>query len=316
MRRHLGWILVGSFAFFLAGVLGGCGDSGGGATQEVDAGQPDAARLITREEVLTACLRSDGCGVMPYGYLSHCVTSHYDDTFETGTVQIWSDLYRCVNAAGGDCPTIRKCYGGGEEPQGCRGIEDGYCDGMVQVTCDTMDRKLYHFDCAAASLQCSIGAVAGGNEAPFCGYGPCDPVEWAPYCQENLLLTCDNGYINVRDCQARGLVCGGEGSSMSCVGAGPACDQNFVPTCEGDVLTKCYGGTTAVIDCTALPGRKRCDEAQEDCVPAGQECTGGEVCEGTVAKVCLDGFWASVDCTEIGFRTCVVEGGAGVHCSL
>jgi hypothetical protein len=308
--------LVMTVTLALGGLsVAACGDSS--STPEIDAGAPDAAPLITRQEVMHGCLRSDGCNVQPYGYLSYCITNHYDETFTTGQSQIWSDLYRCVNDAGGDCPSIRKCYGGGEEPVGCTSLSDGFCDGDTKVECDTMDRKLYRYDCTASSLECSIGSVAGDQQAPFCGLGPCEAASYPPQCDGDLLLTCDNGYINIRDCWAQGLTCGGQDTSIGCVGRGPACEPTVAPTCEGDVLTKCHGGTLARIDCSSLPGRLTCRDGSENCVPAGEECTPGvEECDGTRAKICLDGYWSTADCVELGFRRCEVEGGAGVHCRL
>ena len=94
-------------AFLLSIVIiitSGCG--GGSNSDEPDAHvpQPDAAPpLVSRQEVVEACLRSDACRVMPFGYLSLCVTSHYDDLFRTSQVGMWSAIYRCVNQAGGDC---------------------------------------------------------------------------------------------------------------------------------------------------------------------------------------------------------------------
>jgi hypothetical protein len=307
--------------FGLLPLGGGCGDSNKSDPVEVDAAvPPDAAPLITREEVLHACLRTDGCGVMPYGYLSHCVTSHYDESFVNQQMRIWSHLYRCVNAAGGDCPSIRACFSEGSQPEPCSEMGDGYCDGDVRVYCDIMDRKLYRFDCSLSSLQCAVGEASGGVLTPYCAYGPCNPNDYAPKCEGDWLLTCDDGYIDVWDCSAQGLGCGQKVTtpSMGCIGRGPECDPAYTPTCEGDVLTKCVEGHLAVIDCRDLPGRLTCSaDNGGECVQAGTQCTGSvEECQGTVARVCLDGYWVTVDCVDLGFRECVVENSAGVHCRL
>ena len=296
----------------------GCGGKGDNGTTDAYVPPADATpALLSRQEVVEACLRTDGCGVMPYGYLSYCVTAHYDDLFTTAQVGMWTPLYRCVNAAGSDCPTIRACFGGGTEPASCMDINEGYCDGHVRAYCDTMDRKIYMFDCWQSNQTCCVGTLPGGEQAPFCGYGEADCADYQANCTGALLLTCDAGYVNIRDCAALGLTCGQDTQGiMGCVGRGVGCMPDYQPRCEGNISKYCAGGHLAEVDCTLLPGNKRCIQSSGMCGPSGNDCVSGEQCDGSVVELCLDGHWVRIDCQYLGFRDCVVESGAGVHCRL
>ncbi|MCD6497742.1 MAG: hypothetical protein J7M25_05470 [Deltaproteobacteria bacterium] len=294
-----------------------CSGSSHGS-EAVDAGLDAQPTLISRQEVVEGCLRSDVCGVMPYGYLSHCVTSHYDQAFDASQGALWSQIYRCVNQAEGNCKAVRQCYGGGSDLLPCKELDDGFCDRDVRVYCDVMDRKLYRFDCRSTGQVCALGTLPGGQTTPFCGYGACDSTDYEANCAGNLLLTCDQGYVNIRDCATDGVICGKTNNgNLGCVGQGDPCPRNMTATCQGPVLNTCVGGRQAIIHCENLPGEKNCDPKSLSCVGAGTECIDGqdqERCDGNKVVVCLDGYWYEVDCVELGFTRCEIVGGAGAHC--
>ncbi len=297
--------------FGLGGLLlaAGCGDD-----DNVNNNQP---QVIVRDDVLRACLISDGCGVMPFAYASLCVEANWDQQYHTGTVPIWSTLYQCVLDKAGDCDQVQACFGGGSEPQACGSVADGYCDGSTRVYCDSFDQKLYSQYCGDANQSCVMSEVSQGILAPVCGLGTCATATDEAECRGNLLISCDAGALAVRDCSALGLICGDSatGTSKACVGDGDACDSYaYTPTCNGTVVTRCIQNRLNTFDCANLPGDKTCEPGRDQCVAAGTQCEPGqESCQTSTIRVCLDGSIHEIDCQDLGFTQCETLTG-GAHC--
>lgn len=161
-----------------------------------------------------------------------------------------------------------------------------------------------------------MSEVATNVLAPVCGLGECLD-DHAAECRGNLLVSCSQGAILMRDCSAFGLVCGDTamGNGKACTGDGGGCDSsNFTTTCQGTVIHRCVENRLSDFDCTSLPGDKTCDAVQGQCVSAGTQCEAGqESCQGSTIRVCLDGHIQEVDCQEFGYTRCELVAG-GAHC--
>lgn len=286
-----------------------CGDDDGGSNH-------NAPPVLSREDALRACVAADACDVMPFLYAALCVEANWDQQYQTGTVPIWSTIYRCVLSHLGDCPGIQACFGGGSDPQPCATASDGRCDGNTRVYCDTFDQRLYTQNCLSANQVCVMSEVVQGVLAPVCGLGSCDPQTDSAECRGNLLVNCDAGVLILRDCAADGLTCGdGLQGRKACVGGGGQCDETtFTPTCEGSVLTRCVQNQTNVVDCASLVGDLTCEPGQDQCVVAGTQCDSGqESCQVSTIRVCVDGTFQVIDCLDLGFSRCETRAG-GAHC--
>ena len=296
-------------AFVLSGLSAACGDDDGGSHH-------NTPPVLSREDALRACVAADACDVMPFLYAALCVEANWDQQYQTGTIAIWSTLYRCVLEHLGDCAGIQACFGGGIPPAPCTSAADGYCNSNTRVYCDTFDQRLYTQNCLSANQVCVMTEVVQGVEAPVCGLGACDPNVDSAECRGNLLVSCDGGVQILRDCAADGLVCGlGLQDRMACIGEGASCEEaTFEPTCEGTVLTRCIQGHLNELDCATLPGDLTCEPGREQCVPAGTQCESGqESCQVSTIRICLDGRFQVIDCTDLGFSRCETLSG-GAHC--
>jgi hypothetical protein len=289
----------------------GCKDEGGGQNNN-----NQFPAVLGRSDALVACVISDACDVMPFGYASLCLSANWDQQNYTGTVPLWDVTYRCVLQAGGDCAAVTRCFALGQDPAPCTAVSDGWCDGSVRVYCDTFDQRLYRQDCSAADQTCVMSTVAAGVTAPACGLGTCTPATDVATCMDNLIATCDQGVWLQTDCASLGLICGdGRQGGKACVGAGTACNENtYQPSCQGNVLSTCVENHLATIDCAARPGVMTCDATADDCAIAGTECSAGEeACQGSLMYLCIDGFVISLDCADYGFSLCELRSG-GAHC--
>ncbi len=277
-------------------------------------------------QILDACLIRDACDVMPVGYISQCVTAHYDQAALENQQGIWNEVYKCVLAAGGNCTTVRECFGNGALPATCDpGTQKGRCEGDVRYWCDSFDREMYALNCRDSGMTC----VVGNDGTPQCTLNACDVATYDPICDGDKQRLCDNGYINTLDCNVLGLPCALLQTDEDvwqpfCIGDGGQCDPaEYEGTCNGTIKTDCSSlGVVQQIDCAQLPGDKTCEMTVTGpaCNPAGTECELGE--EGCVddfnARVCLDGTWLSVDCRTLGFTRCTGRGAArdiGAHCT-
>ncbi|MBU1238854.1 hypothetical protein KKF84_02545 [Myxococcota bacterium] len=283
---------------------------------------------LTPDNILDACLIRDACEVLNGGYISPCVTAHYDQVEQQHTQPIWNDLYRCVLKTGGVCSEVEKCFGNGILPQSCDpNTQKGYCDGSIRYYCDSFSGTMYAMDCGEAGYECVVGY--DGNTA--CTEAACDDSTFEVACNGTLMRVCDNGYINTTDCGVLGLDCvRGEIEEgvfkLFCMGDGGQCDaETYVPTCDGPNKVTCDQGVVTTIDCTALPGDKMCVPPEDEtdiprCNPAGQECEEGEeyCLDSFVARICIDGYFYDRDCTELGFTRCTglgVNHDIGAHCT-
>ena len=66
---------------------------------------------IGDEELVLACIRSTACGVRAYPRAANCVEAYYTLHLRFGLGPVYDAIYRCVNAAAGDCDKIYACYG-------------------------------------------------------------------------------------------------------------------------------------------------------------------------------------------------------------
>ncbi len=282
--------------------------------------------MLGYAEILEACLIRDACDVMPVGYISQCVTAHYEQAALENQQAIWNEIYRCVLAAEGSCTSVKKCFGNGELPVTCDPTTNkGRCEGDIRFWCDSFNREMYAMDCRESGMTCVIGQ--DGN--PQCSLNTCTEGEYEPLCDGDKQRVCANGYINTTDCTVLGLPCALMQTSETefqpfCMGSGGQCDPaEYEGTCSGTIQTDCSGlGVVQSVDCAQLPGNKTCVMTVNgpSCNAAGTECDLGE--EGCLddftARVCLDGTYFLVNCTELGFSRCTGRGAAsdiGAHCT-
>lgn len=281
---------------------------------------------LDHTEILQACLIRDACDVMPVGYISQCVTAHYDQVALENQQGIWNEVYKCVLASGGSCTTVKQCFGNGALPVACDpSSQPGRCEGDVRYWCDSFTRQMYAINCRDAGMTC----VMGDNGTPQCTLNSCNPATYSPICDGDRQRLCDNGYINTVDCTVLGLPCTRLQTDEDvwqtfCLDDGGQCDPaEYEGTCEGHIRNDCSSlGVVQRIDCSQLPGDKTCEMTVNGpaCNAAGTECDLGE--EGCLddftARVCLDGSWHTIDCRTLGFTRCTGRGAArdiGAHCT-
>jgi hypothetical protein len=281
---------------------------------------------LDHTQILQACLIRDACDVMPVGYISPCVTAHYDQVALENQQGIWNEVYKCVLASGGSCTTVKECFGNGALPATCDpSTQPGRCEGDVRYWCDSFNREMYAMNCRDAGMTC----VVGDDGTPQCTLNSCDTATYSPICDGDRQRLCDNGYINTVDCTVLGLPCTRLQTDEDvwqtfCMDDGGQCDPTeYEGTCEGNIKNDCSGlGVVQRIDCSQLPGDKTCEMTVNGpaCNAAGTECGLGE--EGCLddftARVCLDGTWQMVDCRTLGFTRCTGRGAArdiGAHCT-
>jgi hypothetical protein len=215
-----------------------------------------------------------------------------------GLQQIYDQLFRCVNAAGGDCTTAYACFGSHPAAGSCDQSFEAYCDGNKAVTCDLLDKRVYTYDCGAAGLSCAVKHEAAWEAA--CTTGTCD-AGFQRRCEGDDLLTCYEGVIVLSDCAAAGMAC----DEGRCVGNQPeSCDTaEFEPRCEGPVAITCAVEQESRQDCSTRLINKACRDGE--CVPAGDECRDEfNRCTGTALQACLDGHWATYKCADLGLGPC------------
>jgi hypothetical protein len=254
---------------------------------------------IGDEELVRACIGSTACGVRAYPRAANCVEAYYTLHLRFGLGPVYDAIYRCVNAAAGDCEKIYACYGANRLAGSCDGSFVGRCDGSRAVSCDLLSHRVLSFDCSAAALTCQTKAEHSFEA--FCTTSACsgDSVS----CDGGRLLSCRGGVTEVEDCQAQGLVCA-EGQ-LQCVGATEeTCGVGKYPaSCDGNTAVSCQGGRVSRKDCGAYSLAHACVDGA--CAPSGGDCLDDfDRCEGAALQTCIDGRWTTYDCAALGLSPC------------
>jgi hypothetical protein len=276
------------------------------------------AGVLSYNELIDACVRTAACEIKTQPRLSNCVDYYRTLLRNLGLRPIYDRIFRCVNAAQGDCTAIFACFGADPWAGRCdRGFKAA-CDESSAITCDLLDRRVYIYDCAHAGLQCKVKSTDTWEAT--CSKGGCSLGSYTRRCDGDRVLTCYQGVIVVEDCVAQDLVCDAEGlSGARCVGAQKkACDENkYTPSCNGNTALTCVGDHVHEIDCGLQMIDRRC--AAGRCVPSGSGCSDQfNRCAGDKLQGCLDGSWKDMDCVAMGLQPCVnkthgaVCGAAGI----
>lgn len=300
--RFLAWSLLPTL--LLAAACSDDDDSSGGS----DGGAADAAVSgpLTSQELLQGCVRASACRAQRYAAVANCVDAYFDLYVPAGTRAMWDKIYRCVNAARGDCKKVTACFGG---RGACDNTYKAKCEGKVAVTCDLIDSKAYAFDCADANLECAVKKTS--TFAAACTPGSCFS-SLGPSCKGEVLLTCNDGVLEHTDCAAKGMVCVAGSKTTACVGAsGTSCDpKTFTASCDGTKAKTCEGRREHVVDCAKKTLQKTSCKGGS-CVVSGSECDYSlNQCDGRKVKACIDGKWMTFDCDAMGLGGCKTTGNA------
>jgi hypothetical protein len=249
----------------------------------------------SHEELVLGCLRSTACGVRPYPRIANCVDAYYNLHVTLGVGPVYDAIYRCANAARGDCEKIFACYGANRAAGRCDTTFAARCDGDTAVSCDTLAGRVLSYDCSAAKLGCMV--KAGGSFEATCTTGACSG---GAICDAGRALGCRDGMAEVEDCPAQGLAC----SEGRCVGeSSESCAQPFSASCEGNTAVTCVNGRVHRADCGSRPVDRRCEAGT--CTRSGVECSDDfDRCQGPALQTCIDGGWQTYDCASLGLGPC------------
>jgi len=257
---------------------------------------------ISDQELVQACIRSTACGVRAYPRAANCVEAYYTLHLRFGLGPVYDAVYRCVNAAAGDCEKIYACYGANRLAGSCDSSFVARCDGSRAVSCDLTTHRVLSFDCGAAGLVCQTKAEQSFEAV--CTTATCSGS--GASCDGERLLTCRAGVIEVDDCQAQSLVCGtGARGLTGCVGStGEECIAgDYSASCDGVTAVTCASGRVGRRDCGAYAPARACVDGA--CVPSGKECLDEfDRCEGAAVQTCIDGRWTTYDCASLGLSPC------------
>jgi hypothetical protein len=259
----------------------------------------DKKEFVLDVNVVDGCIVSTACNIMKRPRVSNCLDAYYQSYIPLGEGPLWDGIYKCVNAAKGDCDLVYECYGADRHAGSCSQTYKASCKAGKAVTCDLLDHMVYTYDCASAGLGCQ---VQGQSCSSICIVGTCDS-SYAPSCNGNYRLACSSGTIQMEDCSLKSQTCsGGE-----CQGSAESCSSPYAPTCDGDVLVQCVSGTIEKTDCARQPSKRRCESGA--CVPSGSDCSGDEFdrCSGDQLQSCIDGSWVTYDCAALGLGVCTSE---------
>ncbi|MFH1132225.1 MAG: hypothetical protein V1754_12885 [Pseudomonadota bacterium] len=272
---------------------------------------------IGYNDLLNACLRSNTCGLKAYPRISDCIDAYYNLYRDFSIGAIYSQIYKCINAAQGDCDAASSCFGVSRSAESCDKKYQAQCDGEKALTCDLIDKKIYGFECANANLRCNVKP-----DFPFeaiCVGEPCD-ASFGRRCDGNVLITCENGSVLTQDCSSKGQICSSVPWGNCAFPKDTACDpSSFAPHCDGTVAITCRsvekGGWVYKLDCAQQAEERTCQNGF--CVVVGTECTGDDFdkCQGNQLLACLEGRWQAFDCKLLGFGPCeTLE--VGARCSF
>ncbi len=198
----------------------GCDESGGGGdtTPEVDASTLPSGPL-TRAEIIEAAIRMHSCEINKGQVRISGYLNQYDEVYlPDGLAEMWKTIYRCVNAAKGDCKQALACFKSDNEKT-CDNSYEAVCDGDVLRTCDLGDKRVYEYDCAAGGLTC----VKDAQGRPFCGAGPCTK-DGEVKCDGERRLACNGTGYEIEECTLLSLTCGLDRDGVfDCIGTGKEC---------------------------------------------------------------------------------------------
>lgn len=310
------------FTAFIAAAGAGCSGGGGGAEMDGgtvrDAAPGDAGPIarLTLDELVHGCVRASACGIQPYPALKDCVAAYQNLYLSLGTSPIYDTIYRCVNAAKGDCQAVAKCFGRGGA---CDQSYKATCNGKVAVSCDLISKRVFELDCAVAGLECVI--KTGQTAIANCARGTCDS-SYQDQCEGNIALSCGGGVIEMRRCDELGEICGTAGwktKTHDCKGETDDKCSNFgkwtyAPYCDKNIAHTCVGDRVHREDCSRHKLlTTACSGGQ--CVPAGTACSGVNRCNGDFLESCMDGKWIRYDCKALGLGPCKPATTHGANCS-
>jgi hypothetical protein len=252
-----------------------------------------------------ACIVSTACGVKAYPRVSDCLDAYFNLHRRFGLGPVYDAIYRCANAANGNCEAVRACFGSLAEESPCDTSFTARCDGNRAVFCDTIDRRVYSHDCAWAGLVCKVPSEPAFDA--HCTTDTCTPGS-PPTCDASRQLTChSNGIIEVVDCGSQGLSCGISNITglAECVGESKdACKlETYAPSCDANRAVTCVHGWLHYQDCSQFKHRSACIDGA--CTIAYSLCKDElDRCEEDKLQICFDGRWVTYDCAELGLGPC------------
>jgi hypothetical protein len=310
VMRNAGLIIIVIAAF-------GCSDDG--MPSDSDAGNDTGAKgdaappvkPISMQALVDACARASACGVRTYPILGNCIEAYHTLYLPQGLGPIYDAIYSCINAAKGDCKAIEACY----DVRGpCDSSYKDSCDGDVALTCDLIEKRVFAFKCADAKMKCQI-KKDGSRESAICTVDTCYST-FGNVCQDDRLLRCVNGLMEVHECSVDGLICSDAQGSAQCIGeTSISCKpKTFSPSCQGSKRITCVNRIEHHFDCAKQVNiATKC--VGSDCAVAGTECDHDiNRCAGEQLEVCLDGRWTKIDCKQLGLGACQQQGSAA-NCS-
>lgn len=277
-------------------------------------GAMDAAppiKPVAMQELLDACVRASACGVRTYPILGNCLEAYFKLSLPQGLSPLYDEIYKCINAAKGDCAAIAACYG---KRSDCDNSYKDRCEGDVAVTCDLIEKKVFAFDCTKAKMKCQI-KKDGLRDSAICALDTCFS-SFGNMCSGNRLLNCVNSLIEVYECEADGLICSSTSKGAECIGesSSKCMNKGYTPSCQGTKRVTCVGGYEHFYDCSKQKNiATSCVGA--DCAVSGKECDHDlNRCAGEQLEACLDGSWGKIDCKQLGLGACQVQG-ISANCS-
>ncbi len=311
------WLsLITVLALALGACSGGNGETADGGVAG-DGGGLSTAKL-TQTELMESCLTASACNIMTYPALTNCMETYHKLYIPLGLGPIYNRLYRCVNAAKGDCDKVGQCYKWGKA---CDKDFKATCKDGVATSCDLIGKRVYALNCTDGKLKCAI--KSGQTYEASCTIGTCK-AGYQDTCDGDKEVSCTGGVLEMRDCGYLGMKCGYGGWKKTykngCQGeSGDKCSgwgkNTFKASCDGSVAKTCHLSRVHQDDCadyklmhTACSGGT--------CVAAGKECTGSmNRCSGDKLEACLDGTWKAIDCTKLGLGKCKKASTYGANCT-
>jgi hypothetical protein len=288
-----------------------CGDSknnnadgGGGSDSAVGPG------ALSGQQLMEACVRASACRVKTYPALANCVDAYHNLFRPQGLAPIWDKIYRCVNAAGGDCKAIEKCF---DYRGTCDSSYKASCEGKRAVSCDLIDGKVYGVNCADANLDCAV--KKGSTFEASCTPGECYS-SLGNLCKGDSYWKCNLGLIEIDDCSLRGMKCVKDQNVEGCQGnQSQTCKANeFSAYCNDAVAVTCELGRKNHQDCTKMADVATSCNAGS-CAVGGSECDHTKNrCQGSQLEACIDGRWRLFDCQKLGLEPCK-DSGTHINCA-
>ena len=299
----------------------GCSSNGSGDTDGAVAGDGSSISTakLSQDELVDACLGASACDIMTYPTLTNCLEAYHKLYIPQGLGAIYNRLYRCVNAAKGDCAAVATCYKWGKA---CDQDFKASCNGTVAVSCDLIGKRVFELDCGDAGLKCAI--KTGQTYEASCTQGPCQ-AGFTDKCDGKREVSCSGGVLEMRDCEVLGMSCGYGGfkkdsNKNGCQGeTGDKCfgwgKDVFKASCDGTTAKSCHLSRVHKEDCTQYKMMyTACNGGQ--CVAAGTGCVSSlNRCNGDKLEACLDGSWKAFDCAKLGFGPCKKASTYGANCT-